>query len=267
VKKSLFLYIPAVRNIINALDAKTQTHGVNEAAQFALRWSHTQVNTNGMNKRIKDILLDKPVVVISNHRYFFDIFYLLSVFPKRKTTHIVISTIFTGFGKYLDKYLLPVSIRHHVLGPSKFITRLLIRFLYRFGRRIRHSEMYAREFNKKTIQKASLLLSHNSLVLYFPQLKKGEKWFTGIGHLICKSINFIQKERNGLYVIFAHIDGFSRWDFLRLIPWIGRYLLPIHITFLGSLSVPKNWEKQSPIYITRKLEAMYTEKVQKSTIS
>ncbi len=205
------------------------------------------------NNDIQDYLRNKPVLLISNHPFMFGIVALIASIPQRSDSHLIINSDYLNVYPNLDKFLIPVYIRHQNYGNwYEKILKLLfdkIFFYPSYNSDVEHQK------NIKSIDDAVNKIKKGELVIIFPE-KRDQKlrWYKGVGYLIRNLGSSVK-----YHIIFAHLGGNSRrLDYLRLFPHIGKILSPISINFSECLTLNKVLSKNNdPEQISLELQKEY----------
>ncbi len=186
------------------------------------------------NKETYEHLKSSPVLLISNHPFMFGIVALIASLPSRNNSYLIINSDYSNVYDNLDKFLIPVYIRHESYG--NWYERLLA-IILRESNNI-YSKISKKEHNKniQSIYETRNKIKLGGLVIIFPERREREKpWYEGVGFLLKGADK--QAKQN---VIFAYIGGGSRrLDYLRLIPYFGRFLRPISINFSAPITLSK----------------------------
>ena len=254
-KKSLFLYVPILGGIINRINKEIAQKGLNYALKNAINQSQSKIQLIGVTEEIITILTKNPAIVISNHLYFPDLIIIGSVFPERKSIFAVANSFFLGLGMNIDRHILPIYMYHYWTKTNNLFIKWLMKTVYFISRQKPHSYNINHVLNRKTIDKATRLISNNALILFFPEDRKHHCWFKGIGHLIKKSNALVNKKT--VYIVFVKLEGVSKWDLLRILPIVGKWLPKITVTIIhfSPLSNLKKYKKANTI--TQLLEKQY----------
>lgn len=215
--------------IIKQIDNEIKKDGCSKALQNLIKRVHSEMVVKNCCGEVKEVLEKKPTLIIANHPAEAEVLVLLAAIPKRKDIYLIANHSFMKILPSFDKHIIPVYIAHRINGAKK------VDFLkYSLLKKIHDSESICQEeAHKKNIESiatAAKKVNEGALVIIFPGAgNKDGKFLSGIGHLIKN----IQKcsEAN---LVMAHINGTSNWDYLRIIPGVGR-LLP---KFVVNFSVP-----------------------------
>lgn len=243
--------------IFGPMDRRVENHGLVATVKELINNS-TKLKVKGISKKTKKVLKGNGVIVVANHTFESDPVFLLSALIDRPDLYMIVEAGFLGLGKHIDKHLIPVHIGHH--QEIKNLSGWRSRMLNIIRKQKYLSVLESREKNIESIHKAAFIVKAGGLIIIFPSAAvKSGKWFSGIGHLM----NQIGKETK-TKIILVHIKGPSRWDYLRIIPGLGKLLREIHITFSEVWDIKDNW-RQEPKEMAYALEKKYNNWVNKST--
>jgi 1-acyl-sn-glycerol-3-phosphate acyltransferase len=220
-----FFKLPIVGQIIERVDRDTEIFGIQQAMRNLVKTTSTRLEIKGFDNNLEKILEEKAGVIVANHPYEAETLALLASLPCRKDLFLIISYVFLHLCPQIDRYLIPVFVRHH---------RKNIRHVPILGKMIEslnHIQKFSPEEehrkNIESLKKASLMIQKGGMMIIFPNRRSPDgRWFHGVGHMI-KGVGLTKDA----YVIKAYIEGTSDWDYLRLIPYIGKYLPVIKVTF------------------------------------
>ncbi len=252
--RSLFVYFPVIGALINRIDREIAQHGINLALKKAIDRSRSRIKLEGMTKTVKKILTDQPVIVISNHLYFSDPMIIVSILPTRRSTFAVANSFFLGLGMNIDYHILPIFMHHYWTETGSRLSRWLMQVVYFFSRQPTHSFAINHALNQETINQATNLLTRNALIIFFPEDRKHQRWFKGIGHLVKKTNSL--PHHQPVYLVFIKLTGISKWDCLRLLPGLGKWLPKISLKIIHHFPLVK-LKSQEADSITRWLEKQY----------
>lgn len=249
---AIFSKLPLLGPVIQLMDRGTKESCVQQAMRNLVRYTYTKLEIKGMDGHLKEILEGGCGVIVANHPYVAETLALVASLPARKDLFLIISYVFLHICPHIDRYLIPVYVRHHrknirhvpILGK---LTETL-NHIQKFSPEVEHQK------NIESLKDASFKVRKGGMVIIFPNSESSDgRWFHGVGHLI-KGIGL---EGKG-YVIKAHIENTSNWDYLRLIPKLGKYLPVIKITFSKPVKI-KDIYNQDAKKITLTLEKDYND--------
>ena len=204
------------------------------------------------NRYTRNCLKNKPVLLISNHPFMFGVIALIASIPQRGNSHMIINSEYFNVYPNLDKFLIPVYIRHQNDGNwyEKILTILFDRIFFYPS----HTIDEEHKKNIESIADAANKIKEGGLVIIFPEKRTSElEWHKGVGYL---TRNLGKVRYN---VVFAHLSGNSRrLDYLRLLPYIGKILPPVSINFSECLTLNKVLSKNNdPRQISSELQKEY----------
>lgn len=222
--KNIFSCFPVVGRFIKNLDQDIKRFGLQTGMAKTLSRSHSKLLISGQDKATYRILQKKPVVVIANHPNQSDVFSLLASLPPRKDAFIVAINEIKGLVPHLDRFLIPVFIKHQ--RPFSFKERTLNRLLSFFYPTPRLSPQKAHQKNILSIKKSSRTVEKGGLVAFFPGIREANgHWKPGLGYLL-KNLN-----RKDVYIVRVYIKGTSYFDYLRFFPLLGKFLPTMEVYF------------------------------------
>lgn len=242
--------LPFVGSFINFFDENIQKYGLQKAMQNIVIRSGTKLKVFGLTPDVEKILKHERVVIVANNPHESDPIALLAPMPERKDFYIIANYLSTKFSPSLAKYLIPVYINHHKEGERKHIPyEFLINKFYSFPS---FSPQEEHEKNIQSVAIASEKLKNGGLVIIFPSRRGvNGKWFSDVGHLLNSA-----KTTNNLHLIKVYIQGTSDFDYIRIIPKLGKFLPKIKVTFAAPRQVNNILDK-NPKEITSILEEEY----------
>lgn len=214
-----------VRKILRPVNHSLKTRGISKTFKRILK------------KLSRDFIIDLPadtkktlkkdrILVICNHPSQVDVLLLLAALPHRNDTYLVIMHRLLSILPAIDKHLIPVYISHRVGGHSKpdwkFNLLRKVHFTPEYSKEIAHQK------NIKNIALATKKLDQGHLLCLFPAggSEDGREFLPGVGHVI-KNLQDIKNTK----LVMAHVSGTSTWDFLRIIPFVHRFLPRFKINF------------------------------------
>jgi len=238
-------HIPIAGRIKRQFDIDIGELGVQQTfAKWVAVAGEGKLSIRGKDDHVKEILREKPVVVIGNHPSFAEILTVAASLEPRDDMYGIGISLFLGIGPNMSK---------HVFREQQ---KLLVRvgYILHLGPRIRPDEAHKK--NIESISQAADAVRKGSLVGIFPEgirSGKNSKWSNGVGHLLLG----IGKGSNG-YLIFVYSDGVSNWDYLRVVPGIKKLIPPVSVTFAKPRTIADALEESTdPREITRKLQEEY----------
>ncbi len=199
------------------------------------------------------LMFSGPTIIVANHASFPPVIFN---FLKKTTQRVGLfinesfKTILNLKSETLRKNLLSISLKNHNYISPGGIAEIV------FPSNIKDSN---RELeNGKSAVEGVKILEEGGIVVIFPTGGIGKDWFSGVGTLI-KSVNRKGKNVN---IIFAHIDGTSTFDTLRIgIPSRLRRRLPSFkaTVYYKYFSNGNNYRYESKEEITAVLHKEYDE--------
>lgn len=254
---SHFHRLPLIGSFINRFNGNIENVSLQNACKIEINRSASQIIAYGLTNKLSLILKNNPVIIVSNHIYDIEPLVIFSQCPSRKNVYLIINVLFTGLGKNIDQHLIPVYIKHHRIKTDIFKrgSGLLVRKLhkdYQMDPEIEHQK------NIESIKTAAEKVNSGGLVLIFPGRRGiNHTWRDGIGHLIN------QVNNKHTYIIKVYINGSSNWDFLRLLPKIGKILPKIQIHLASPEKIDKYKQLNNGKEITKQLENEYNHWISK----
>lgn len=239
-----------LKGIFSRLNRYAAKHGFQATMAKVVKDTGTRHQVIYGSPDTAKVLKKCPCIIVANHPNESDIIAMIASLQPRKNTYLVVSSNFTGMLESLDRFLIPVYVNHRSLLDANLRFKLFqkVHLTKTYDQNIAHQK------NIKSIKRASRLVSHGSSVVLFPAGGGGpfhHGWFNGIGYLI-KNL----KTQNQVYLINAHIQGTSPWDYLRIIPGLSSVLPKYQVSFASprplfplTISDPKE--------ITKTLESEY----------
>lgn len=224
--------MPSLRNVfilnhfINKLDKEIGINGLQSAMMKVIKISGAKFEILNRNKKILNILRNKPVVVIANHPAEFEVIAMLASLVNRKDLYLIANSTFSHIGVNLDKHLIPVHISHHLATYTS--RNLRIKFLKKFTHILPYKE--AHQKNIASIKDAISKVNNSGMVVIFPG-DQNDRWLSGVGHLLKGITN------KNTQIIRTFIKGTTNWDYFRIIPFFSKLLPKIEVFFAPPLSI------------------------------
>lgn len=244
--------IPIVGKIFRDFDKSAGENGIHKAVTDVIKKTETKLNVHGLVNDTIEILKTKPVILVVNHPFDFEVFILIAALPKRDDIFTIVASDLMGMGPNTSSYFIPMFI-HKYFDQGSHKLSVKIAKLLRLGPRL--SPLHAHRRNVENINYAALKVNNGGLVIIFPEgiHKKGSPWLSGVGHLL----RAVYKKRNTFYAR-AYIQGTSHFDIFRLIPIIRKLFPPLNVYFdrPKEIDLILN-ERQNPKEITKNLQADY----------
>jgi len=237
-----------IKNTLMEINENIKKMGVVGAIRKFIKKCNTEVVVKS-SREINQILRKASGVIVANHPAEADVLAILAAVKKRKDIYLIINSSLKKIIPELDKHLIPVFIYNKSI--ESFEGKLKMKIVEIFHKVAKHSLQEERDKNIKSINRAINKINKGGLVIIFPD-GSDEKhgWFNGIGHMI----HGIKNEKS--FVIRAYIQGTSNWDYLRLIPFMGRFMPKFKISFAKPIKIV-DIKKNNPKEITANLEDKY----------
>lgn len=237
-----------ISNTLTEINKNIKKVGVVGAIGKFMNKCNTEVVVQS-NQEINQVLEKASGVIVANHPAEADVLAILAAVKKRKDIYLIINSSLKNIIPELDKHLIPVFIYNKAI--ESFEGRLKMKILGWFHKMPKYSPQEEREKNIESINKAIKKINNGGLVIIFPDGgDKKHDWFNGIGHLI----HGIKNKKS--FVIRAYIEGTSNFDYLRLIPFIGKLLPKFKISFAKPIKIDEV-KKNDPKETTTHLENKY----------
>lgn len=219
-----------IKNLINSLNKNISEMGVVMAMKNFIKKCNTKIIIKS-NEEIDMVLEKFSGVIVANHPAESDVLAMLSAIKNRKDVFLIINSQLKELIPELDKHLIPVYISNKI--TENWMGRIKSWFLAKIKKLDKYSKEEEHQKNIESIKLAVEKINNGGLVIIFPSGGDDKHgWFNGIGHLIHGIEN---KEKS--FVIRAHIEGTSNWDYLRLLPLIGKFLPKFKISFANPLRI------------------------------
>lgn len=218
-------HLPIIGPLLSRLEQDVAETGIQEAMRRIAVRTKTKIHVRHDLPGTVKILQKHPVVLVANHPFEAETIALLAALPSREDTYIITNASFINISRNLNKYLIPVYIRHHYKeGTMRLLSGRFLDYVHTSVKLLPDQE---HKRNIESIRLASEKIQKGGMVVMYPDRRGiGQQWFPGIGHLI-QNIGV----KSGVYYIKAHIQGVSSADYLRLLPGIRRFLPPIYVRF------------------------------------
>jgi 1-acyl-sn-glycerol-3-phosphate acyltransferase len=237
-----------IKNTLLEINENIKNIGVVGAVKKFVKKCNTEVIIQS-SQEINKILKKASGVIVVNHPAEADVLAILAAIKKRKDIYLIINSNLKKIIPELDKHLIPVFIYNKAM--ESFDGRLKTKILGIFHKLSKYSIEEERQKNIKSINKAINKINKGGLVIIFPDGgNKKHDWFNGIGHMV----HGIKNDKS--FVIRAYVEGTSNWDYLRLLPFIGRFLPKFKVSFAKPIKV-EDIKKENPKETTVGLENKY----------
>ena len=116
-----------IKSLISTLDTNVRKYGYQKGILKSFHHYKTPIITKSLTKQTIHVLKNKAVVIVANHPHELDPSALVASLPSRQDSYLIINSRFMGVCKSIDKYLIPVYVRHHNyhLNESTLIGKLI----------------------------------------------------------------------------------------------------------------------------------------------
>ncbi|MFH0864060.1 MAG: hypothetical protein V1858_03160 [Candidatus Gottesmanbacteria bacterium] len=243
---------PIIGNYIKRVSNNIEKFGLQESIKNEFRKSGTKIEIIGLDSNLLDILTNKPVVLISNHPYELEPTVVIASLPKREDFYFVINSVYLNIFSSLDKYLIPVFIRHKFVYKILSIDSWLLKFIDKFNPTPVYPPDIEHQKNIEAIKLASEKIKAEGMVYITPaRYQNVPGWHKGIGYLI-KELG----PAENIYYIKTYVQNSSTLDILRLLPLIG-HILPTLKIYFGKPQKLSEIYDENPKRLTTKLENQY----------
>ena len=214
-----------VRRILRPINHSLKTHGISKTFKKVLRNCSREFIIN-LPEDTKKVLKKDRVLVICNHPSQADVLLLLAGLPHRSDIFLVIMHRLLSILPSIDKHLIPVYISHRINDFSKTDWKFNILTKIHFSPE--YSKEVAHQKNVENIALAAKRIDQGHLLCLFPAggSENGRDFLPGVGHLI-KSLKYPESTK----IVMAHVSGTSAWDYLRIIPFVNKFLPKFRINF------------------------------------
>ncbi|MDD4937611.1 MAG: 1-acyl-sn-glycerol-3-phosphate acyltransferase [Candidatus Shapirobacteria bacterium] len=237
-----------VKNTLTEINKNIKKLGVVGAVRKFIKKCNTQIVVQS-SREINQILKKASGIIVANHPAQADVLAILAAVKKRKDIYLIIDSSLKKIIPELDKHLIPVFIYNKPIRSLG--DKLKMKIVEVFYKIPKYPPDKERQKNIKSINRAIKKINNGGLVIIFPDGGNPKhNWFNGVGRMIYG----IKNEKS--VVIRAYIEGTSNWDYLRLIPFIGKFLPKFKISFAKPIKIV-DMKKNDPKEITLGLENKY----------
>jgi len=214
-----------VRRILRPINHSLKIHGISKTFKKVIQNCSRDFIIN-LPESTKKVLKKDRVLVICNHPSQVDVLLLLASLPHRSDTYLVAMHRLLSILPSIDKHLIPVYISHRINDFSK--TDWKFNILKKFHFSPEYSKEVAHQKNIENIALAAKRVDEGHLLCLFPAggSENGRDFLPGIGHLI-KNLKYPEDTK----IVMAHVGGTSDWDYLRIIPFVNKFLPKFRINF------------------------------------
>ncbi len=218
--------LPIVGKYFQELDHAVGEKGLQTAMMDLIKQTHSKLEVNGLDEETRQVLAQKPALLIANHPYDAEGIPLIASLPQRNDIYIIGTSAFQGVGTNVVEHLIPVYTTDHAKASPKLSVKLGQRLNFRITPELSSEE--AKAINKQVVGTAVRKLKEGALVVLFPGGIKGKeaKWFSGLG----KIVNLLGSEGH-VSLVKAYVEGCSNFDPLRFVPGIRHILPKLKVTF------------------------------------
>lgn len=219
-----------VRRILRPINKSLRNHGISETLREIVKKTSTGFIIN-ISKNTKKVLKNDRVLLICNHPAQADVLLLLSAIPRRPKVFVVVMHGLLSILPAINKHLIPVFVAHRLDDGS------VKDWKFRLFNKIHFSPQYSNETahkkNIKSITLATQKIDEGSLLAIFPAggSRNGRDFLPGVGHVI-KNLKYPKVTK----IVMAHVTGTSTFDFLRIIPFVNKFLPKFKIEFSEALN-------------------------------
>lgn len=238
-----------IRKVVEKINKNISENGAVLGMQNFIKRCNTKLVVK-TNPKIVRILKKHAGIIVANHPAEADVIAIWAAIEDRKDVYMIINSSLKNVSAALDKHLIPVYI--NTKSTKKWIDRLKLKILSRVVKNPNYSPEEEHQKNIESINLAIKKINQGALVIIFPDGgDKKSNWFSGIGYLIHGV-----KIKNKSFITRAYIQGTSIFDYLRLLPLVGKFLPKFRVSFAKPLMINKI-KKTDPKTTTRYLEARY----------
>lgn len=197
---------------------------------------------------IKEILTEAPVIIAFNHTHEIETIVYLAALTEREDIFLIATQLLKRLLPAIGRHLISVYVRQKnpVLRKiSDFIPRTFV------GKKeITFEEKHQK--NIQSINEAAEKVKQGGSIMIAPN-PDNKEWRSGIGWLV-SDIGSMEQA----YYIKVHVVSNLFFDYLRLIPGLGRILPAIKIYFGQPIKLSKIWQRDGK-KLTFELEKEYNE--------
>jgi len=248
-------HLPIVRSFVNFLNTQLRNNTLPHAMKAIVRRSHSKIMTHGLTPKTINILNNNPCIIIANHPHDAEVIAILSALPEhRNDISLIINYRMMGMSFKFDQYCIPVYIDHNIDPVKRYptISKLIGSFHLKESYNLKNSQ----KKNRDAIDEAVARLNNGDIVLIFPGRRAiDNNWFSGVGHLSSKI-----DEKKDAFIIPIYVEGTSDLDCIRMIPFVGKYLPEIKMTFFNPVAL-STLSSLDPKEITKKLQKDFEKNV------
>jgi 1-acyl-sn-glycerol-3-phosphate acyltransferase len=216
------LYSSRLTNwILKPINDTIANSGFQSGFKSILTKTNTKQKIKGLTPALKEILKNKPYLSIANHPAEAEVLSLLASLPTRPDFRLIAGDSFENILPAFNKHLILVYIHDRVGNDWKHKILKKIHYSPSIKGDIAHQK------NVNSINTASEIINQGGAVNIFPLVGGNSgPFFSGVGYLA----NGLKKPATA-NMIFIHLTGSSDFDYLRILPFIGRLLPPFEVHF------------------------------------
>lgn len=247
-------WLPVIGSLMKRLDQSVGKNGlVQSFRKIVGAIGKDKLLIRGKDEYLREILEKKPVVVITNHPHYGEIFAGVAALEPRDDIHIVGISNFLGLGPNVAKYVHPIYMTEKMAREKQKLPVWLGHRLH-IGPQVSFTQ--AARKNVESMRTAAQHVRKGGLIAMSPDGIRSDtkaKWPDGVGYLLAR----IGKDTNA-FLVYMHVDNVYGYDLLRLAPGVNKLFSPIAITFSKPQNITTILEKNSDSKtITTNLEEDY----------
>jgi 1-acyl-sn-glycerol-3-phosphate acyltransferase len=218
-----------VRRILRPINLSLKRNGISKTMREIVKKSSRAFTIN-ISKDTKKVIKNDRVLLICNHPAQVDVLLISAAVPTRRKFFIIAMHNLWSILPAINKHIIPVYIGHRFDARSKpdWKVNLLnkIHFTPQYSQEIAHQK------NIKSITIATQKIDEGSLVTIFPAGGSSDyhTFLPGVGHII-KNLKYPEKTK----IVMAHVSGTSTADFLRVIPFVNKFMPKFKVEFSEAL--------------------------------
>ena len=219
--------IPFVKQLLGRLDREVYTFGLQGAVRIWLKNTGNRLTAINLDERTRNILENEPVLISLNHPHEAETYALLATLPKREDCFLIVNSDCLGIIPSMDKYFIPVYVKHHQRDNIKNRRKLSAVITEKFSLDELNDAGCEHDKNVKSINTAAGKIRNGGVVIICPEKHDSEKeWFCGVGYL---ANGAGLKKR--VYYMKTFVKGTSKWDYLRYVPGVAKIMPKAKIYF------------------------------------
>lgn len=177
-------------------------------------------------------LSEDPVLLITNHPSEFDALVLLGSLPNRKDIFMIINNVFDSLLPAFEPHSLHIHVNYRRIQGDVRKT-----FRSKVLERIHHypvlSQEESRTKNRETLEIAAKRIDEGGVILLAPGYGTQDREFKiGLGYIL-NALNL----NNNPKIVMTHISGTSKWDYFRILPFIGYLMRRFRIVYSKPIDI------------------------------